>query len=201
MAPKAVIPFIQLQARRVIVMEGAAGHAILRNFQAIQRRRLPRSDIFLDSLEQIHEPSPPSALFQDAIPLLLGAMQLTLLFAQTRPNRPSLGRLRFAVIVIAVNHVIALLYTNLRAGRAEIFSVFKILFVDFKLSPGLRFPRFVIRRGSRRFQGSANPAHRCLIKGRHIVIFDDLSIAIQDHRFSTTFASITRQVPALPGTI
>ena len=155
--------------------------SILRNFKAIQRRNLPRGDIFLDSLEQIHEPSPPSALFQDAIPLLLGAMQLTLLFAQTRPNRPSLGRLRFAVIVIAVNHVIALLYTNLRAGRAEIFSVFKILFVDFKLSPGLRFPRFVIRRANSRFQGSADSAHRCLIKGRHIVIFDDFPIAIQNH--------------------
>ena len=97
------------------------------------------------------------------------------------PNRPSPGRLRFAVIVIAVNHVVALLCTYLRAGRAEVFSVFKILFVDFKLSPGLRFPRFVIRRRSRRFQGSADPAHRCLIKGRHIVILDDFPIAIQNH--------------------
>lgn len=152
----------------MIVMEGTVRHAIFRNFQAVQRRRLPRGDIFLDSLEQIHEPSPPSALFQDEVVFRRTAAQQALFFAQTRPNRPSLGRLRFAVIVIAVNHVIALLYTNLRAGRAEIFSVFKILFVDFKLSPGLRFPRFVIRRANSRFQGSADSAHRCLIKGRHM---------------------------------
>lgn len=106
MAPKAVIPFIQFQARRVIVMEGAARHAILRNFKAIQLRRLPRGDSFLDSLEQIHEPSPPSALFQDEVVFRRTAAQQALFLPQTRPNRPSPGRLRFAVIVIAVNHVV-----------------------------------------------------------------------------------------------